>query len=67
MGISRSTYYRRRKQAREREALAAIAGQRMAALERAEAFAGALARDLERCVLAHAAMGRELANDYMSC
>ena len=48
-GCSRSTWYRRRKaarsQARERETLAA----RQAMLERAEAFAAALARDLDRC------------------
>jgi hypothetical protein len=50
-GISRSTWYRRRKRTREREALAAMAAQRQAVLERAEAFAVALARDLERCAV----------------
>jgi hypothetical protein len=55
-GISRSTRYRRCKQAREREALAA----RQAALERAEALAAALARDLEKCAMVHAIMAREL-------
>jgi len=55
-GISRSTWYRRRKAAREREALVAMAARSQAMRERAEAFAAQLARDLERCVLANAAM-----------
>src|ERR1017187_8852590 len=41
-GVSRSTWYRRRKQARERAALLA----QQATFERAESFAMALARDL---------------------
>lgn len=40
-GIGRSTWYRRRKKGRE----AAVA----CALQRAQAFAAALARDLDRC------------------
>ena len=51
--VSRSTWYRRRKRARESEA-------RQAMFARAEAFAAALARDLERCVIANAAISREL-------
>jgi hypothetical protein len=38
---------------------------RLAALDRADAFAAALARDLDRCVLAHAVMARELAGAYV--
>jgi hypothetical protein len=56
-GISRSTWCRRRKVAREREALAA----RQAMFERAEAFVAALRRDLDRCATFHAIMARELA------
>ena len=56
-GCSRSTWYRRRKAAREREALAT----RQAMFDRAEAFAAALRRDLERCAAAQAIMARELA------
>jgi len=32
--------------------------------DRAEAFAAALARDLERCAAIHAIMARELADGY---
>jgi hypothetical protein len=56
-GISRSTWHRRRKVAREREALAA----RAATFALAETFAAALKRDLERCAAIHAVMARELA------
>jgi hypothetical protein len=59
-GISRSTWYRRRKQAREREALVARVARNQAMFDRAEAFAAALARDLERCAMVHAVMAREL-------
>ena len=45
-GISRSTWHRQRKAAHEREALAAMAAQRQAVLERAEAFMRQLQRDL---------------------
>jgi len=41
-----------------------MAAQRQAIFERAEAFAAALARDLERCAAIHAIMARELANGY---
>ncbi|PZR93930.1 MAG: hypothetical protein DLM68_00365 [Hyphomicrobiales bacterium] len=50
-GVSRSTWYRRRRQAQQ---AAAVASTR-AALDRAEAFAAALTRDLARC----AALERE--------
>ena len=53
-GISR----RRRKAAREREALAATAQ---------KPFAAALARDLDRSAAIHAVMARELAAAYASC
>jgi hypothetical protein len=59
-GISRSTWYRRRKQVREREASAAVAVQQQAMLDCAEAFSAALARDLDRCAMLHAVMAREL-------
>jgi len=55
-GIPRS---RRRKQAREWEALAARAAPSQAM--RAEALAAALGRDLERCATIHAIMTRKLA------
>ena len=45
---------------RKREALAQLLAARAAILERAEAFAAALARDLDRCAVAHAIMAREL-------
>jgi hypothetical protein len=38
-----------------------MAAQRQAVLERAEDFAAALARDLERCAVIQAVMARELA------
>jgi hypothetical protein len=50
-GISRSTWYRRLKRARDTAAVAYAC----ATLDRAEAFAAALARDLDRC----AALERE--------
>jgi len=53
---------RRRKKAREQAALAAHAAQRQATFERAETFAAALARDLERCAAIHAVIARELAD-----
>jgi hypothetical protein len=59
-GISRSTWYRRRKVAHEREALAAAAARSQAMFERAEASVAALTRDLERCAMLHAVMAREL-------
>jgi hypothetical protein len=49
-GISRSTWYRRQKKARE--AAAAVAAQ--AALDRARECAAALQRDLARCAALHA-------------
>ena len=48
-GCLRSTWYSRRKSAREREALAAVAARSQAMFE----------RDLDRCALAHAVMARE--------
>jgi hypothetical protein len=59
-GCSRSTWYRRRKQVREREVLALETSRRRAILGRAESRASALARDLERCAILHAVMAREL-------
>ncbi|MGO9235616.1 MAG: hypothetical protein ACLP4V_16700 [Methylocella sp.] len=56
-GCSRSPYYRRRAKARQEAALAET-------FERAESFAMALARDLERCALAHAVMARELSGAH---
>jgi hypothetical protein len=59
MGVSRSTYYRRRKQAREREVLAA----RQAAVERASAFVAELQAELAeaaRCQAVMAAIFGEL-------
>ena len=51
-GVSRSTWYRRRKQRARQAAAVAYA---CATFERAEAFAATLARDLDRC----AALERE--------
>jgi hypothetical protein len=50
-GVSRSTWYRRKQRARQAAAVACAC----ATLERAEAFAAALTRDLARC----AALERE--------
>jgi hypothetical protein len=50
-GVSRSTWYRRRKRARDAASVAFAC----ASLQRAEAFAAALTRDLARC----AALERE--------
>jgi hypothetical protein len=61
VALGRHQPKQRRKQAREREALAAIAAQRQAGLDRAEALAAALTRDLQRCVAIQAVMARELA------
>ena len=58
---------RRRNQAREREALAAAAAQRQAMFDPAEAFAAALARDLERCAAIQAVMAPELEAAYAPC
>ena len=63
-GISRSTWYRRRKQALEREALVARGARSQAMFERAEAFAAALARDLDRCAALHAVMAQGLATYF---
>jgi hypothetical protein len=61
LGISRSTWYRRRKQAREAATRQAAIAFLDRTLARAEAFAAQLARDLERCILAHRAMAQERA------
>jgi hypothetical protein len=58
MGISRSTFYRRRAKARQQAELAT-------AIARANFLAAALKRDLARCVLAQAAMARELAAAFI--
>jgi hypothetical protein len=44
--------------------LAAVAARSKAIFERAEAFAAALARDLDRCAAIHTVMARELAAAY---
>jgi hypothetical protein len=65
LDISRSTFYRRRKQAREREAVALEASRQRALLDRAEYLAADLARDLARCAAIHAVMARELAAAFV--
>ena len=60
LGISRSTYYRRRKQAREREALAAATAAREAALDRLAYQLAELRGALDRAVARHAVMAQEL-------
>jgi len=59
-GISRSTWYRHRKQARELAARQAASAYFDRTLARAEAFAAALARDLERYAMLHAVIAKEL-------
>jgi hypothetical protein len=49
LGISKSSFYRLRKKAREREALALETSRRQKTLDRSEAFAMELARHLDRC------------------
>jgi len=49
------------KVARDREALAALAARSQAMFECAEAFAAALARDLERCAAIQAVIPRKIA------
>jgi hypothetical protein len=56
-GISRSTWYRRRNQAREREVLAAKRSGFSRSLSRAEAFVAALQADLAEAARCQAAMG----------
>jgi hypothetical protein len=63
-GISRSTWYRRRKLAREAAERKAVVASFDGVFARAEAFAAQLARDLERWAAAHAIMARELAANY---
>ncbi|MGO9233641.1 MAG: hypothetical protein ACLP4V_05950 [Methylocella sp.] len=48
-GISRSTWYRRRKAARERQALALVEAAREAVLDRLDWQLSLLRSDLERC------------------
>jgi hypothetical protein len=52
-GISRSTWYRRRKQAREREALVVESARRHALLSRAEAFTRQLQAELAEAARCH--------------
>ena len=54
VGISRSTWYRRRAKARSEVALAV-------SIANADYLARQLANELQRCALAHAVMARELA------
>jgi hypothetical protein len=56
-----SRYEIRAKAAREREALVARVARSQVMFERAEAFAAALARDLDRCAALHVVMAQELA------
>jgi hypothetical protein len=55
-GLSRSTYYRRRRKAREQAAVAA----REAVLDRLQWQLAELRANLDRCAVAHAAMAVEL-------
>ena len=64
LGVSRSTYYRRRKQARERAALAFETNRRRLVLSRAEAFVADLQTELAeaaRCQAIAAGIIGELA------
>jgi hypothetical protein len=61
LGISKSTFYRRRAKARQQAAPALETYRRREALDRAEYLAAELARDLARCVAINAQIGRELA------
>jgi hypothetical protein len=71
-GISRSTWYRRGNRISATVAdlksrnLPDLKNGKFPGLSRAEAFAAALARDLERCAMLHAVMARELAAAYAS-
>ena len=60
MGISRSTWYRRRKQAREREALAAAAAAREAVFARLDWQLAELRACIDRAAMANAVMAAML-------
>ena len=60
LGISRSTWYRRRKQAREREAMAAAAAAREAMLDRLEWQLAELRACIDRAAMANAVMAAML-------
>jgi hypothetical protein len=59
-GVSRSTWYRRRKAAREQAALAAAMAAREAVLDRLDWMVAELRLSLDRCVAAHEVMRAEL-------
>ena len=59
-GCSRSTWYRRRKQAREREAVAMATAASHAALKRLSFQLSLLRSDLERCAAIYVVIAREL-------
>ena len=61
-GISRSTWYRWRRQARELAARQVAVAAFDCAVARTDALTTQLARDLERCAAIHAVMARELAS-----
>ena len=61
-GISRSTWYKRRRQARELAARQVAVAAFDCAVARTDALTTQLARDLERCAAIHAVMARELAS-----
>src|SRR5262249_50272046 len=60
LGISRSTYYRRRAKAREQAALLSTAAAREAVLDRLAWQIAELRASLDKCAAAHEAMAREL-------
>jgi hypothetical protein len=60
LGISRSTYYRRRAKAREQAALAQAMAAREAVLDRLAWQLAELRASLDRCAVAQAAMRAEL-------
>jgi hypothetical protein len=61
MGISRSTWYRRRAKARQQAALAQATAAREAVLDRLQWQLAELRASLERAAVAHEAMRAELA------
>jgi hypothetical protein len=64
LGISRSTYYRRRAKAREQAALAAATAAREAVLDRLDWQLAELRASLERCAVAHGRGVGLSANDH---
>jgi hypothetical protein len=60
LGVSRSTYYRRRAKAREQAALAAATAAKEAVLDRLQWQLAELRASLDRCAAVNAAMAAEL-------